>query len=78
MGTVPARKFNQSPSLVKELARREPVFITERGTPAFVLLSIEAYESLTGSGSVHESLRMDEEIDFEPSISRDPVRPADL
>lgn len=80
MTRVTAREFNRSPSAIKELARNEPVFVTERGQAAFVLLSLESYEELRGAPSVHDSLRMDDdcEIDFEPAVSRDPIRAADL
>lgn len=49
MTTISARDFNQQVSKARKAASREPVFITERGEPRHVLLSIEAYEALTGS-----------------------------
>lgn len=80
MSTVSARRFNQAPSVIKELAKREPVFVTERGRTALVVISAEEYERLSGWTSTHATLRMDDDVDvdFEPVISRDPVRPAKL
>lgn len=80
MATVTARRLNQEPSAVKELARHEPVFVTERGREAFVILSVETYEQLVGSNSVHDSLRMEAEFDieFEPVVNLSPSRPANL
>ena len=47
--TLSSREFNQQASEAKKAAKRGPVFITERGKPAHVLLSIEAYRRLTGT-----------------------------
>lgn len=38
--TLSSREFNQGVSGVKKAAKRGPVFITDRGRPAHVLLSI--------------------------------------
>ena len=48
MTTITARDFNQQVSRARQAALEEPVFITERGRPRHVLLSIEAYEALLG------------------------------
>lgn len=45
-----SRRFNQDTSGAKKAADQGPVFITDRGRPAYVLLSIEAYQRLTGQG----------------------------
>lgn len=45
--TITSREFNQDVSKVKRAALNGPVFITDRGHPAHVLLSIEAYQKLT-------------------------------
>ena len=42
--TVSAREFNQNASAALRLAAEEPVFITKRGTPTNVILSIEDYQ----------------------------------
>lgn len=57
------------------------MFITDRGRPAHVLLSIEAYRRLTGSGpSLAEALADPEAaaVDFEPARVDDLARAADL
>jgi prevent-host-death family protein len=43
-----SREFNQDTSGAKKAAERGPVFITDRGRPAHVLISFEAYEKLLG------------------------------
>ena len=43
-----AREFNQDVSRAKRVALHEPVFVTDRGKPTHVLLSIEAYRHLMG------------------------------
>ncbi len=43
-----SREFNQDTSRAKKAAERGPVFITDRGRPAHVLLTFEAYENLLG------------------------------
>lgn len=48
MTTISSREFNQDTSGAKRAALDGPVFITDRGRPAHVLLSIEAYQRLTG------------------------------
>ncbi|MGA2569734.1 MAG: type II toxin-antitoxin system Phd/YefM family antitoxin [Terracidiphilus sp.] len=67
--TLSSREFNQHTSRAKRAARRGPVFITDRGRPAHVLLTIEKYEELAGKKkSIIDMLAMPEaaEIDFEP------------
>lgn len=78
MSIVSARQFNQSPSSVKSLAKTGPVIVTDRGRPSIVVLAIEDYERLTGARSVRESLRMDDDVDFEPLVVRDPGRVTEL
>jgi prevent-host-death family protein len=46
--TLSSREFNQDTGRAKKAALRGPVFITDRGRPAHVLLSIEAYQKLAG------------------------------
>ena len=41
-----AREFNQDTARAKRAAANGPVFITDRGKPSHVLLSIEEYERL--------------------------------
>lgn len=48
MKIVTAREFNQDISKAKRFAAGEPVFVTDRGRPTHVLLSIAAYRQLSG------------------------------
>lgn len=45
--TLSSREFNQDTGRAKKAAQNGPVFITDRGKPAHVLLSIEDYRKLT-------------------------------
>ena len=79
--TLSSREFNQDTSRAKKAAAKGPVFITDRGKPAHVLLSIEDYRRLTGGRrSIADALAMPgvEEIEFDPPRSNIGVRPADL
>jgi prevent-host-death family protein len=79
--TVTSRQFNQDASGAKKAARRGPVFITDRGKPAHVLLTIEDYHRLAGgSMSLAAALAQPGENDFEfdPPRVDNIVRPADL
>jgi prevent-host-death family protein len=46
--TMTSREFNQSASEAKKASLNGPVFITDRGKPSHVLLSIEEYRKLAG------------------------------
>jgi prevent-host-death family protein len=64
---IGSREFNQDVSSAKRAARSEPVFVTDRGKPTHVLLSIEAFRQLTGPAeSLLDLLASDERIDVEP------------
>jgi prevent-host-death family protein len=66
--TLSSREFNQGASRAKKAAKLGPVFITDRGRPAHVLLTIEEYRKVTGKGeSIADLLAMPEaaEIEFE-------------
>lgn len=57
--TMTSREFNQHTGAAKTAADSGPVVITDRGKPAYVLLSNEEYERLAGKlkpMSVLESL----------------------
>lgn len=79
--TVSSREFNQDASGAKRAARKGPVVITDRGRPAHVLLTIEAYQKLTQkTASIADLLAMPgvADIAFEvPRLGRI-ARPADL
>jgi prevent-host-death family protein len=80
--TLSSREFNQDTSGAKKAARKGPVFITDRGRPAHVLLTIEDYQRLTGAAAnIMDMLAMPgaADIDFEPPRLRGPLSlPADL
>ena len=64
-----SREFNQDTSRAKRAAKRGPVFITDRGRPSHVLLTVEDYHKITrGQKSIAELLAMPEaaRIEFEP------------
>ena len=68
MKVFSSRDFNQDVSQAKRVARVEPVFVTDRGRPTHVLLSIEAYRQMTGqTETLVDLLAMPGlgEIDFE-------------
>jgi prevent-host-death family protein len=46
--TLSSREFNQDTSRAKKAALEGPVFITDRGKPAHVLLSIKEYQRIVG------------------------------
>ena len=45
--TFTSREFNQNTSEAKKATAHGPVFITDRGKPSHVLLSIDEYQQLT-------------------------------
>lgn len=69
MTKMSAREFNRDVSAAKRAASRGPVVITDRGEPAYVLLSIDEYRRFGERGaSLVERLSMDDDLDveFEP------------
>lgn len=46
--TLSSREFQQNASNAQKAARKGPVFITSRGKPVHVLLSIEEYRRIAG------------------------------
>jgi len=79
--TLSSRQFNQDTSKAKKAARAGPVVITNRGRPAHVLLTFEAYRAMTGGHSkIADLLAMPgaAELDIEIPQSRDRARAADL
>jgi prevent-host-death family protein len=48
MRAISSRDFNQDVGKAKRAARFEPVFVTDRGRPTHVLMSIEAFQRLSG------------------------------
>jgi prevent-host-death family protein len=79
--TVSSREFNQDTSRAKKAAAKGPVFITDRGRPAHVLLTIREYERMKKKQpTLAELLAMPdaEDIDFEIPSRHERVRGVDL
>lgn len=79
--TVSSREFNQNASEAKKAANEGPVFITDRGKPAHVLLSIEDYRRLIGADmSLAQAVAQDDapDVDFEPARLGQIARPAEF
>jgi prevent-host-death family protein len=81
--TFSSREFNQDASRAKKATGKGPVFITDRGRPAHVLLSIEDYRRLLGEAtSLLDALAQKGgggDFDFTPPMLDGPLsRPADL
>ena len=80
--TFSSREFNQNTSRAKRAAKKGPVFITDRGRPAHVFLTIEKYQEMEGKKtSILDAIAMPEaaEIEFEPPRLRGKLfRPADF
>ncbi len=80
--TITSREFNQDVSKVKRAALKGPVFITDRGHPAHVLLTIQDYQKLTETKvSIIDLLAMPDaaDVDFEPAkLNKNIYRPEDF
>lgn len=79
--TLSSRELNQDVSRAKKAAKSGPVFITDRGKPAHVLLSFEEYQRLTKQRrNIADSLAMPDVADFEFEPPRVTIgaQPADL
>jgi antitoxin (DNA-binding transcriptional repressor) of toxin-antitoxin stability system len=69
--TLSSREFNQDASRAKRAAKKGPVFITDRGRPAHVLLTIEGDRAMSGGKkkkSLAEALAMPnaDQLEFDP------------
>ena len=80
--TISSRELNHDVSKAKRAASSGPVFITDRGHTAHVLLTIEEYQKITDKKeSIVELLAMQEaaEIEFEPStLDKNLYQPTDF
>jgi prevent-host-death family protein len=79
--TLSSRELNQNVTRAKKAAHHGPVFITDRGKPAHVLLSFADYQRLTGQNRrIADALAMpgEAEIAFEPPRVMLETRPADF
>ena len=81
---VTSREFNRDSSGAKRKADRGPVFITDRGVRAHVLLSIQDYEDLVSHTSKKTLLQAlaqpgaGEDIEFDPPRVTIHARDVDL
>lgn len=79
---ISSREFNQDSARAKKAAKKGPVFITDRGKPAHVLLSIDDYLRLAGVAvNIVNELGLPagvEEVELEIPAMRDPAKPAAL
>lgn len=69
VSTISSRSFNQQVSAAKKLAEKGPVYITDRGEPAHVLMTFQEYKKLTGTRrNIQDALSMAgvADIDFDP------------
>ena len=81
MLSMTSREFNQDTSAAKRAALQQPVVITDRGTPAHVLLSYEAYAKLISQQNIIDALACPAaaEIDFDPpKLQSNIFRPAEF
>ena len=80
--TLSSREFNQDVGRAKKAAQQGPVFITDRGQPAYALLRIEDYYQLTSQKprTLLEAMEAmpGGDFEFDPPRLTDTVRPADL
>ncbi|MBB5189546.1 prevent-host-death family protein [Silvimonas terrae] len=79
--TLSSRELNQDIGHAKKAARNGPVFITDRGKPAHVLLSFEDYQKLVHQRrNIADALAMPgiADIDFEPPRAEIIIRPAEF
>jgi prevent-host-death family protein len=69
--TLSSREFNQATSRAKKAAKRGPVFITDRGRPAHVLLTVKEYEKITNKRTnILDLLAMPEVAEIEIEFPR--------
>jgi prevent-host-death family protein len=74
--TLSSRELNQDVSRAKKAASKGPVFITDRGRPAHVLLSFEDYQRLTRQRrNIADALAMPGVADIEFEAPRVTIEP---
>lgn len=79
--TLSSRQFNQDASKAKKAAKTGPVFITDRGKPAHVLLTFGEYKKITGwHTKIADLLAMPgiEDIELDLPQLRDLAQPAEF
>lgn len=81
--TYSSREFTRDVGAAKRAAGQGPVFITDRGRPAFALLKIEDYYQLAGHHAlslleVMDAIPGGADIEFEPPKWQIEVPPTDF
>ena len=79
--TLSSRDFNQRASEAKKAAEHGPVFITDRGRTAHVLLSFEEYQRILGAKHSLANLLFMPSVadsDFPLQVTRDVARAAEF
>ncbi|MCZ2133836.1 MAG: type II toxin-antitoxin system Phd/YefM family antitoxin [Burkholderiales bacterium] len=79
--TLSSRELNQDVTRAKKASKNGPVFITDRGKPAHVLLSFEDYQRLTRQRrNIADALAMPgaADVEFDPPRVTLGAGPADL
>ena len=79
--TISSRQFNQDAGMAKKSALSGPVIITDRGKPAHVLLTFEAYQQITHAKTkIADLLAMPfpDGLEFDAPSLRDLAQAADL
>jgi PHD/YefM family antitoxin component YafN of YafNO toxin-antitoxin module len=79
--TFSSREFNHGASKAKKASEIGPVFITDRGRPAHVLLTFDEYKRITASHTkIADLLAMsgDEYFEYEFESAGDVAQAADL
>jgi len=81
--TYSSRDFTRDVSAAKRAAARGPVLITDRGRPAYALLSIQDYYALSGAQQdslldVMDAIPGGVGIEFDPPIAHIALPVADL
>lgn len=71
-----SREFNQDVSAAKRASETGPVFITDRGRPSFVLMSIKDYQALSGEknsvAEVFSSFPAGDDVEFPRVLTGEP------
>lgn len=78
---ISSREFNQDVSKAKRAAEEGPVYITDRGRPAHVLITFDAYQELVGGHLVLDLLSGPpgvEDIEFTTPPGDDLAVPAEF
>lgn len=81
--TCSSREFTRDVGAAKRAAAQGPVFITDRGRPAFALLNIQDYYELIGQREASlldlmDSIPGGEGVEFEPQKALVELSTADL